>query len=364
MRPLSAFCYIKENKSRAALLILLFMCTVFLFIAGNYISSMRYFWSKNEEYDAKICLIGADSAAEGIQVYESYLAELKADENLIVQERSGRGFSGLDWKCTMGVEMGSASMVFNTPEDLQRAFAFLGIDCDLSEVGDRNVVMSTALAAQYGLQIGDNVDYSLDNDINGSYTLAALTEDNSYTVFYVVADDENLVRANVFSEQMSGQELRDYLLEKAAGRKVNVSGLLTDWLTEQFAASDYMFLLCILILSVIHAVTVNTVLTGHFIKRTYEFGIYRAFGITKGRIFRKCGSEILTMDAIGIVCGGGFAFLFTFLMNELYYIPKGQYLPYYSATGVAAFALSNLLVVIPSVIAKGRAMMRADVTEF
>lgn len=364
MRPLSAFYYIKENKVRAAILIVLFLCTVFLFIAGNYISSLHYFWSKGEEYDAKICMIGADPTDEGLQEFISYLEELKADEKLVVLERSARGFAGLNWKGTMGVEMGNDSMVFNTPEDLKQAFVHLGIDCDLSAVGDRNVVMSTALAAQYGLQVGDRVDYSLNDDIHGAYTLAALTEDNSYTVFYVVRDDENLARANVFSNEMSGRELREYLENKAVGRKVNVNGLMADMNSEQFAAYNYMFLLCILILSVIHAVTVNTVLTGHYIKRTYEFGIYRALGMTRERIFRKCAGEIVTMDLIGIVIGMVLSFLYAFLMNELYYIPKGQYLPYYSALGIAAVILSNLLVVIPSVITKGRAMMKADVTEF
>ena len=364
MGPLSAFYYIKENKGRAALLILLFLCTVFLFTAGNYIKSMRYFWSKNEEYDAKICMIEAAPEDEEFSDYTSYLEELKADEKLIVLERSAGGFPGLNWKCTMGVEMGNASMVFNSAGDLQQAFDFLGIDCDLSDVGDRSVVMSTALATQYGLQIGDKVDYSVYEELDGTYTLAALTEDNSYTVFYVVRDDERLLRANVFSREMSGRELRAYLEEKAAGRKVKVSGLLTDRLTEQFAAFNYMFLLCILILSVIHAVTVNTVLTGHFSKRTYEFGIYRALGMTRGRIFRKCGSEIVTMDVIGIATGAVLTMLYTFLMNELYYIPQGKYLPYFSRLGLIAFALSNVLVVIPSVIAGGRSMVRADVTEF
>ena len=363
MNPLSPVYYIKENKLRTALLVALLMCTVLLFLAGNYISSMRYYWLKNEEYDAKICMIGADASDEELKDYTSYMEELKKDDSLIVLERSSRGFGGLDWNTTMGVEMGSASMVFNTPEDLKTAFEYLGLECDLSQVKDRTVIMSKALASQYDLKVGDKVDYTVDKDINGVYTIAALTDDNSYMLFYVV-HDENRYRANIISKELSGRELRDLLKEKAAGRKINISALTSDMMDEQFVPFDYMFLLCIVILSVIHALTVNTVLTGHFIKRTYEFGVYRALGMNKGSIFKKIASELLAMDVIGIISGGLIVLFFSFMINGLYYIPKGMFLPYYSSLGVKAFIISNLLVVIPTVILKSSAMSKADVTEF
>ena len=58
------------------------------------------------------------------------------------------------------------------------------------------------------------------------------------------------------------------------------------------------------------------------------------------------------------------AFLLTFLLNELLYIPKGQYLPYVSWLGLTCFLISNLTVMVPMLIAKGVRMGRADVTEF
>ena len=363
MNPLSSLYYIKENKLRSALLIILLMCTVLLFLAGNYVSSLRYYWIKNEEYDAKICLIGAEATDEELKDYTSYLEELKQDDRLIVMERSARGFTGLDWDTTMGVKMGSYSMVFNTPEDLKTAFDHLGLECDLSQVKDRTVIMSKALAAQYDLKAGDKIDYTVDKDISGVYTIAALTDDNSYMLFYVVNDD-NLYRANIMSKDMQGYELRNYLREKAAGRRINIYSPLSQMDDSQFNVYDYLFLLCILILSVIHAITVNTVLTGHFIKRTYEFGVYRALGMKKVNVFKKVASELLTMDGIGIITGAGIVLLFSFMINELYYIPKGMFLPYFSSLGVKSFIISNLMVVIPTVIFRSGAMSKADVTEF
>jgi len=364
MNPLSSFYYIKENKLRSGILIILFMCTVLLFVAGNYISSMQYYWDKIEEYDSKICLINAMTKDEDFKDFGSFIAELKNDNKLIVLMRTSRGYSGLDWMTTMGIEMGSSSMVFNSVGDLKTAFDHLGIDCDLSNAGNRSVIMSKALAAQYGLKEGDVIDEKTCENIRGSYKVAALTDDNSYMLFYVINDNDTLLRAYVMSDEMSGNDLREYLKEKAGSRMVWVEQMMSEMIDEQLKPFDYIFLAIIVLLSVIHAITVGTVLTGHFIKRTYEFGIYRALGMSKGRIFRKCASEMLVMDLCGIAAGILISLVFTFMMNELYYIPKGQYLPYFSKLGLSAFAISDLCVLIPNVISRSKAMSKADVTEF
>ena len=51
-------------------------------------------------------------------------------------------------------------------------------------------------------------------------------------------------------------------------------------------------------------------------------------------------------------------------MNELYYIPHGQYLPYFSILGLIGLVIANALVLVPVVLLRGRAMCKADVTEF
>ena len=87
-------------------------------------------------------------------------------------------------------------------------------------------------------------------------------------------------------------------------------------------------------------------------------------GISKAGIYKKCTAEILMMDVIAVVVGVILILLLSFLMNELLYIPTGKYLPYYSDIGLKGFLVSNLLVVVPTVLLKGRGMSRADITEF
>lgn len=362
-RPLSAFYYIKENRSRGAVLVVLLFLTTLFYLAGNYIDSVGYYWEKAVDYDDRICLVGALSADEDQRDYKEFIKLLEEDDSLIVMPRSGRGFSGLEWKCTMGFEMGSYSFAFNSPEDMKTAFDRLGIEADLSDTGDRCVVMSSALARQYGLEAGSVLDSSVNGSIPGSYRVSALTEDDSYVLFYV-HEDTNLTRANIMSDTLSGDELRRYLEEKRGDLRVFIPECLRDTIAAQLDPFFRIFIFTMFVLSVIHATTINAVLAGHFIKRRYEFGIYRAMGMPRKDVFKKVASEICLADLIAVLCGAVFNLLLTFMLNELVYIPAGEYLPYFSTAGLSGFILSNLTVVIPVILIRSSSMCRADVTDF
>lgn len=365
MRPLSALYYIKENKMRSFIVVFMLFLTTFLFLAGNYIHSINYYWDKAGEYSDEIFVVSAITTDEDFKEFAAFYSDLCNDEKLTVMERTSHGYVGLDWICTMGFEMGSVSYVFDTPEDMKTAFDKLGIECDFSDIKDRSVVMSSALAAQHNLKKGDIIDSKIDEDINGEYTLDAIINDNSYILFYVIkSSDEMPLRANVMSDELSGNELRDYINSIKGDRKGLISGSSREEIQSQLEPFILIFFAAIILLSGVFSVIVNSVITGHYIKRTYEFGVYRAIGISKAGIYKKCTAEILMMDVIAVVVGVILILLLSFLLNELLYIPTGKYLPYYSDIGLKGFLVSNLLVVVPTVLLKGRGMSRADITEF
>jgi len=260
--------------------------------------------------------------------------------------------------------MGSSSFVFDNKDDLKTFFDHVGVECDYSNIHDKSVVMSRALARNNDLELGDVVDYSVNHNISGEYTLDALIDDDSFIVFYVESRPNNNYRAYIMSETMSGDELRSHIRSVIGDRKVKIERSVEEEMSEELSIFYIMFFLGVVLLSVMLAVTVNSVLTGHYIKRTYEFGVYRAIGLSKRNIRRKVFCEIMTMDIIAIVIAATMVLLVTFLLNELLYLPKGQYLPYFSGMGLAGAAISNLLVIIPTIIFKGRKMAKADVTEF
>ncbi|MBP5192611.1 MAG: ABC transporter permease [Eubacterium sp.] len=364
MRPFSAIYYIKENKKKSLVIIFMLVLTTLIFLAGNYIDSVYYFWDKNMDYSDELCVISALPTDEDYKEFTEFYNELKKDDKLVVQERTAWGFHGLSWECTMGFEMGTASMVFSSVDDMKTAFDKFGIECDFTDIKEGSVVMSETFAKHYGLKKGDVIDSSLDNTIDGHFTLDALIGDDSFMLFYVIPGDEMVLRINVMSPSMSGHELRDYLTERLGGRKANINSPMRDEIAEQFEPFFYIFFSGIILLSAVLSIIINSVITGQYIRRVYEFGVYRAIGISKGGILRKCASEISVMNLFAVLFGAVIIMTFTFLANELYYIPEGKYLPYFSKIGLIGFLLSNALVVIPTIISKGRGMMKADVTEF
>ncbi|MBQ2100822.1 MAG: ABC transporter permease [Lachnospiraceae bacterium] len=363
MKPMSAFYYVKENKGRAGIVMFLLFFTTLLYLAGNYIDSNYYYWKRAMEYSDRVATVSAISSDEEQKDFYAFREKLKSDESLIVYDVSGYGYSGLPWICTMGFEMGSTSMIFDSVEDMKDCFERLGIKADLSDMKNGNVCLSSALARQYGLKKGDVVDASVYKNITGRRKIGAIIEDDSYVLFYVEHTDTPF-RMHVMSKDLSGQALRDKLAELRGDFKVHIDQPMSVGIEEQFAPFKLIFGAGIVLLSLVLAVVVNSVITGQYIARTYEFGVYRAIGLTKREIYGKCAREILAMDLLAILFGAVVIFLFLFLINELYYIPAGRFLPYYSNIGLYAFLASNALVILPTILLKGRSMSRADVTEF
>ena len=119
MKPLSALYYLKENKGRSLIVIFLFLFTPLLFLGGNYISSMNYYWDKGVEYYDRVAVVSALSTDEDYKEFKELRKKLKEDDDLIVLDRSAYGFAGLSTTCTMGFKLGGTSMVFNSAEDLK-----------------------------------------------------------------------------------------------------------------------------------------------------------------------------------------------------------------------------------------------------
>ena len=54
MKPFSAIYYIKENKKKSILIIFMLFLTTLIFLAGNYVESVYYFWDRYMDYSDKM----------------------------------------------------------------------------------------------------------------------------------------------------------------------------------------------------------------------------------------------------------------------------------------------------------------------
>ena len=361
-KPFSAFYYVKENVGRSLLIGCMFFLTTMLLLAGNYIQSNYYYWDGICEYTESLTDIAGLPTDENYEDYKAVIEELEADPEIIVMLNSGFSASALSWKCTLGFTMGSHCARFNTAEDLQTAFRIFGYKGDFSKVHDGSVIISEPLARNLGFKLGDTL--GPEEGLHGEFTLDALIDEDIFAVFFVETEEENLIRAHILSETLSPKEVRERVTQVVGDRKVKINVPVRAEVEKNLGPINLIFYVALFLLSFVLAVSVNSVIAGHYAKRTYEFGIYRALGRTKGEIRRKCTAEIALTDAIATVVGIAAIELYTFLMNELYYIPHGQFLPYWSGLGIIGLVVANALVLIPVVLLRGRSMCRADVTEF
>ena len=347
------------------MIIFMLFFTCAMFIAGNYIRSITWYWEKAVEYGDRMVLVSALSDDEDYRQYRSFIEDLKKDDSLTVFSRTARGVGGLEWTSTIGMDMGGQTYVFNSPEDMKAAFEKLGITGDFEDVKNHSIVVSSMFAKNRGLKLGDIVKSEELGGMDGiEYSLDAIIEDDSFVSFLVYEDKETPLRAYVTSDTLKGSELNARLADICGDRNVQISENLKTELNRQLTPFTSIFVLACVLISIILAVSAGSVITGQYIKRTYEFGIYRAIGFSKKKVFGKCAAEILTMDLIAVGIGAAGSFMGMFLLNELVYKPKGQFLPYFSMIGLSCFLLSNLIVVLPMIVFRGRSMARADVTEF
>lgn len=364
IKPFSACYYMKENRGRAVLCIFMMFMATLMFLAGNYIHSTIYTFENEFEYSDKLVIVGLQTTDEEFKDFADFTKAVEEDDKLEFVMSSGRGFGGLRHGTILHLDMGGWSYAFNSVQDMQKVFAHLGIEGDFSKCKHRSIIISRDFAKSRGIKLGDKIDKSIDENIDGEYTVDAILDDGSFCTFFIYEDDENLGRLYIYSDSMEGEELYDYVKELAGDRKVQVSESERNSVLPQFDIFYILFYLIDILIAVVLAVTINSVVTGQYLKRTYEFGIYRALGRSRKEVKEKVTAEVLSMNFIACLVGFAAVFLFTYLMNELVYQQKGMYLIYSSKIGVIGFIICDLLIVIPLIWSKGRLMSKADVTEF
>lgn len=365
IKPFSSVYYIRENKGRAFIAMFMMFLTVGMLIAGNYIYSLYWTFEPEIEFNDKVVSAEYLSIDETGEDFQSFLEEVKADENLKCVTKTGRGFSSMLHNSVLNLPIGGDSYTFNSVEDMEAVLSHVGIKGDFSNCKNRSVVLSEEFAKDKGIELGDIIGPEFDEDLSAEWTVDAIIPGGGFASFYIYEDDEaNHARAYIYSETMEGQELRAYLTNMLGDRQVEIKRHFKEGIDEQFRAYFVIFYAVVILIAVVLAVTVNSVVTGQYMKRIYEFGVYRALGRSKREVKTKVAAEIIGMNVIACAVGIGISSIFTYLINELLYIPTGRYLLYFSDLGIKGFLLCDLMVVIPLVLSKGRMMCKADVTEF
>lgn len=364
INPFSALYYMKENKGRSGLCVFMMILATLMFLAGNYIHSEIYTFEKEFEYSDKLVVAGIQSTDEEYKDFAEFKKKVQEDEKLEYVDATAYGFSGMQHGTVLDLEMGGWSYVFNSVRDMKKVFHHFGIEGDFSNCRHRSMIISKDFAKNKGIKLGDKLDHSFDANLDGMYTVDAIIDDGSFCTFYIYEDDDSLGRLYIYSDTMEGKELYDYVKNLAGDRKVQISESERDSVLPQFYIFYVLFYTIDILIAVVLAVTINSVVTGQYLKRTYEFGVYRAIGRSRKDVKKKVTAEMIAMNMVACVIGAGSILLFTYIMNELVYQPQGLHLLYISKIGLIGFIICDVLILIPLILSKGMKMSKADVTEF
>lgn len=365
MNPLSAFKYIRENKGKSFAVGIMLLLSTAVFALGNYVQSDFYTWEGNFNLADKIVYVSALGSDEDGSQFDSFLENIKGDKDLKFMPVGAR-VGGINWRTPMGFEMGTSVYSFATKEDFLTMARHWGLKGDFSKVkDDKSLIIGERLAKNRNIKAGEKIDSAREGvSISVPMTVDAVIPEDFYTAFYILGN-ENVYNYYVYSDKLEGDALRQRVLSHKGKLDVYVNAE-SDRVTVGRSMSGFrmIFIAVTAIVGVVLAITANTVITGQFIGRRYEFGVYRAIGISKGRIRFKIMSEILLLDLISVVTGFGIILLAEYLINSTIMLPAGKYLLYFSSYGLLGFLGSNLMIVIPMILSKSRQMLKTDVTEF
>lgn len=344
----------------------MFILTFAIYMAGLYISNVGSMFHIALERDKKTALVMENATDANGADYEKAIERLEKEKGITLL-RQGI-ISNIYSTSIMGFNNGYNAYSFQNKEDFQIYCDFTGINITYINndrgLGNGSVIMSSLQAANRGMKIGDRLYAGNNEFVNQEYTLDAITDNDSYSTFYISNTDS--LCCMVLNNFLSDGDFKRLI--KAIETEYNVYIHDYDYynnkINEQLENFYYIYFFIIFLLSVVMAVTVNTAFTGLYQHRKGEFALYSAIGVPARKIRLKILSEVLLIDITGILPGLCIMMAGIYLANNLYLIPHGFRLFYYNNMSFAGMVISNLIILIPVTIFQGSKLVKADICNY
>lgn len=363
MKPFSPLYFIKENASRCLALMLMIFLSFGCYLGGLYVTNPLDNWKVPLSYYETMRTSGASALDADYSLYEAFRQDMEQHPNILVMEL-GRSHK-FSWNTVMGFEIGTFSLTFRSVEDFKTYCDFFDIECDFTNLTSGSLILSERLANNKGLKLGDVVDKDDYKQVYNTFTLDALTTEEGYCQYYI--DDTPVDHPNLLllPKDISTEEFLDIYTEARERNSVSIlNGALREVINQEYEAFNLIYTFIVILLAVILAVTINAAFVGMYQRRQFEFAVYRAIGISRKRIIGKIVGELLYLDLITLVIGGGIFFLALYLFNNLVLYPAGKYLNYFHPLALLGLLLCNVTILIPLIVTRCRQLLKADICEY
>lgn len=366
MNPFSGLYYIRNNKGRTAVIAITCILTVAVYYFGNLVYGNFACWDEILELGDRYVVGSAMGIDEDFKDYNHFMEVINANPD-VHYVTPGQSIDGsVEWKTTMGFEQGSFELCFASKESMEEMLQVMGLEADLTDLGPGDAILSRRQAENLGISIGDNLG---DSELCGymeDITLKGYFDNyNGFGSFYISPYGETQ-RGNfyLYSDTMTTDELKAYCRDIIGDGNVTIYYEPFSGLEESFSGFIAIFYAIAFIIGLVLMICANTVIAGHFIKRQYEFSIYRAIGISKNKIRTKIASEIGIVFVICMFIGWLLMLLITFVMNQMVYYPAGMFQVYSCDMGLIGYILCNLMIMIPTIIIQSKKMVKSDITNY
>lgn len=366
MKPFSAMYYTRENKSRASLLVFMFVLTFSIYLAGLYISNIETIFEYCFDKTENIVRILPYQNDDNLKDFNDTIDMLRKEDGITLIQQGV--LSNIYTNSIMGYEIGVVQFSFRNKEDFKLACDYMGIKIDkVAEGGnlsDGSAIMSSLQAKNRGLSLGDKLIVKDDEFLDKEYILSAITDEPGYGVYYISDTyNDNFL---IFPASMNDSEFRSLISKLKSENKVRVfdNEYSMKEIDSQLKNLSVMYFFLIILVSIIMAITINAAFVGMYQYRQREFALYKAIGISRKRIWLKIVREVVLMDMFGVVIGFGITMMGIYLLNHLFLLERGLKLFYYNKMSLTGMLISNIIVIIPVTILQGTKLMKADICDY
>ena len=392
IQPIHAAYYMKNNRFRVFILILLMSMISICYLGGLYLSSpfyenlntievyrnfvivsMGYGQAQEAEHEYMAFMdrvLGSPIAGIGRAIQVSYFSD---DEKKIGGYQGIKDAQKISFHTLIGIPVGIPMPVFHTSTDFSAFNEAVGLLPAGFILDDGDLVMSDLLRRNRGLEVGDNVesDGEMVTGFKRGVLLAETYDAKGYTSFRVdsahAPDSVLLLRDTLLDRETSVENM-----DSAVARMKH------DYPSLQFFDYNYQYdyiksistdfwavivPVCIIVALVL-AITINAILIGEYANRKFEFSIYRATGFSRLEISVKIIKEIVMINLLGLGLGAIMVTLSIFVLNETVLYDNGMRLSYCCDESVIASILCEMAVIIPIIIFQVNRINKHDVTEF
>ncbi|MBO4928211.1 MAG: FtsX-like permease family protein [Clostridiales bacterium] len=364
MRPFSAMTYIRGNKWRVLVLVLMMSFITVCFIGGMYVDNPgESFRIVLGEPNTFLLLSPRGSSNDAIDQYHALQEELP---DMLPDEAKTILYVNHGYFDYESIEMFNCTTnhyIFKSVEDFEIFKERTGLVPKEITLGNGETAMTELLANNRGFKVGDSITNS------GSLTLAKTLDQPGMRV-YSVLDLQGTGCMMILSNDGNCDQKLHEDLDRLA-REISARYPRVYCLTNSFEMEDVeqqmgfmydIFGAIVAVLTIVLLVTINAAFTAAYDKRKHEFAIYKAIGFTKGQIFRKVASEVLLMNAAAIALGALLNGGTILVLNQVLW-SYGHHFYRVSKMALWGTVIAEVLIITTIIFLNWRKVRKCEVTE-